>query len=90
MEDQNILLFLDKLKKNLELGMVPQTISAIEVLETELTRNIAKKKGVQIVPITIPEPTETEKANPIFMRDFEIAGKSNEIIHFINQRFPVG
>lgn len=69
--------------------MVPQTITDIEILETELLRNIAKKKGVQIVPITIPPATETEKANPIFMRDFEIAGKTNEIIHFLNNRFPV-
>jgi len=90
MEDTNIVVWLDKIKKKLELGMVPQTIMDIEVLENELLRYIAKKKGVQIVPITIPEPTETEKANPIFMRDFEIAGKTNEIIHFINNRFPVG
>ena len=69
--------------------MVPQTITDIEILESELLRNIAKKKGVQIVPITIPEATDTEKANPIFMRDFEIAGKLNEVIHFINNRFPV-
>ena len=70
--------------------MVPQTIIDIEVLESELMRYISKKKGVQIVPITIPEATDTEKANPIFMRDFELAGKINEIIHFLNNRHPVG
>lgn len=72
------------------MNKVPQSITAIEILETELARNIAKKKGVQIVPITIPPATETEKANPIFMRDFELAGKINEIVQFINNRFPVG
>jgi len=70
--------------------MVPQTITAIETLETELLRNISKKKGLQIVPITIPAATETERANPIFMREFELAGKINEVIHFLNQRHPVG
>jgi len=55
-----------------------------------LSKQIAKKKGFVIVPITIPPPTETEKANPIFMREFELAGKLNEIIHFINNRFQMG
>jgi len=90
MEDQNIVIFLDKLKKNLEMNMVPQSITTIETLEIELMRNISKKKGKHILPITIPEPTETERSNPIFLREFELAGKVNEVIHFINNRFPVG
>jgi len=89
-EDTNVVIFLDKIKKNLEMNMVPQSITAIEVLETELMRHISKKKGKQILPITIPDPTDTEKSNPIFLREFELAGKVNEIIHFINNRFPVG
>lgn len=90
MEDQNVVIFLDKIKKDLEMHKVPQTITHIEALETELLRSISKKKGLQIVPITIPPATETEKANPIFMREFELAGKINEIIYFLNQRHPVG
>jgi len=89
MEDQNVVLFLDKIKKNLEMNKVPQTITDIEILETVLMKAISKNKGNQIIPITIPEPTETEKANPIFLREFELAGKVNEVIHFINNRFPV-
>jgi len=56
---------------------------------TLLQRAISKKKGQHFIPITIPEPTETEKANPIFMRDFELAHKINEIINFLNKRHPV-
>ena len=89
MEDQNIVLFLDKVKKLIELGNKPKAITEIEALETMLVRAINKKKGKHFLPITIPEPTETERANPIFLREFEVAHKVNEIINFLNNRYPV-
>ena len=89
MEDQNIILFLDKIKKLIELGHKPKAVSEIETLETLLNHQISKKKGKLFLPIVIPEPTETEKANPIFLRDFELANKVNEIINFLNNRYPV-
>ena len=89
MEDQNVVLFLDKIKKLIELGNKPQAVTEIETLETMLIREVNKKKGKQFLPITIPDPTETEKANPIFLREFEVAHKVNEIINFINNRYPV-
>lgn len=90
MEDANVIVFLDKIKKLLELGNKPKAIDEIDGLELLLTRQISLKNGKQFMPITIPQPTETEKANPIFMRDFELAHKINEIIHFLNNRYPVG
>jgi len=90
MEDSNILIFLDKIKKLLELGNKPKAILEIDGLELLLSREISRKKGKQFVPITIPPATETEKANPIFMREFELANKINEIIYFLNNRYPVG
>lgn len=71
------------------MNKVPQSIGEIETLVLELTRHISKKKGKQIIPITIPSPTETERANPIFLREFELAGKVNEVISFLNDRYPV-
>lgn len=87
MEDQNVLIYLDKIKKLLELGNKDKAITEIDTLEMTLSRAIAKKKGHLILPILIPQPTETEKSNPILLREFELANKFNEIIHFINGRF---
>ncbi len=89
MEDQNVIIFMDKVKKLLEIGNKPQAIIEIDSLMTLLERAQLKKKGKRFLPITIPEATETEKANPIFMRDFELANKQNEVINFLNGRFPV-
>jgi len=89
MENQNVIIFLDKVKKLLELGNKPKAIIEIDTLITLLERAVLKKKGKRFIPITIPEATETEKANPIFMRDFELAHKQNEVILFLNERFPV-
>jgi len=72
------------------MGNKPKAISEIEGLEMLLSRAIARKGGKQFLPIIIPPATETEKANPIFMREFELANKINEIIYFLNNRYPVG
>jgi len=87
MEDQNLLIFVDKIKKLLELGNTPKAINELDGVIIILSRVIAKKKGKLFEIITIPQATETELANPIFMRDFEIANKLNEVITFLNGRF---
>lgn len=87
MEDTNVVIFIDKVKKLIELGNKPKAIIEIEALEYLLNREISKKKGKLFTPITIPPPTDTEKANPIFMREFELAHKINEIVTFLNGRF---
>jgi len=87
MEDSNVIIFIDKVKKLIELGNKPKAITDIELLELELNRAISKKKGKLFTLITVPPPTDTEKANPIFLREFELANKINEIITFLNGRF---
>ena len=89
MDDQNVTLFLDKIQKLLELGNKPKAITEIETLMILLQRQINIKKGKRFLPIVIPETTETERANPIFLREFELAQKVNEIIHFLNERHQV-
>jgi len=75
MDDQNVIIFLDKIKKLLELGNKPKAITEIEAIMEMLTKQITRKNGKLILPI--PHPV-TESEN-----------KLNEIIHFINGRFPV-
>lgn len=87
MEDTNIIMFMDKIHKLIELGNKPKALTEIEVLMEMLQKQINNKKGKIIIPITIPQPTETERANPIFLREFELAGKVNEIIKIINERW---
>lgn len=81
MEDQNVVIFLDKIKKLLEQGKYPQAQSAIEALEVELEHNIRKMNGKIIEPIHISDDI-----------DYPVLGsynKINEIIHFINKRFQL-
>lgn len=87
MDDNNVIIFMDKIKKLLEQGNKPKAILELDTLILTLERFAAKKKGKLFLPIVIPQPTETEKANPIFLRDFELANKINEIIFFLNGRF---
>ncbi len=89
MDDQNVVIFMDKVKKLVELGNKPLAVIELDSLIHVLERQILKKKGKRFLLITIPDPTETEKANPIFMRDFELAHKLNEILLFLNERFSV-
>ncbi len=86
-DDQNVIIYLDKIKKLLELGNKPKAIIEIEAIIIMLTKQVAKKKGKLVLPIVIPSPTETERANPIFLREFELANKINEVIHILNDRY---
>lgn len=87
MDDNNVVMFLDEIKKLIELGNKPQAVIEIDVLVEILNKAIRRKKGKLFQLITIPQPTETEMANPIFMRDFELAHKINEMAVFLNDRF---
>ena len=84
MEDQNIIIFLDKIKKLLELGNKPKAIAEIEVIMVILQNKIAKKNGKLFRLITIPQQTEATDST---LRDFELAHKVNEIITFLNERY---
>ena len=78
---------LDKIKKKLELDMIPQAIEEIGAILLTLEVQESKKKGKIFIPIHIPQTTETERENPLLMRDFEMANKINEIINWLNTRF---
>ena len=84
MEDQNIIIFLDKIKKLIELGNTPKAADEIDTLIMELERHIRKRRGMVIVPLIIPGTDEMSKPMQ-FARDN--SQKINEIIQFINKRF---
>ena len=89
LDDSNVIIILDKIKKLLELGNKPKAIIDLDAVILTLERKISKKKGRRFQLITIPTPTETEKSNPIFMRDFELAHKIYEMLVFLNERYSV-
>lgn len=80
---------MDKIKKLLELGNKPQAIIEIDTLIIMLEKKILKKKGKRFLPLNIPVATGTSEVNSLFIRDYEIASKQNEIIYFLNERYPV-
>jgi len=75
MDDQNVIIYLDKILKLLELGNKPKAITEIEAIMVMLDKQVARKKGLLILPI-LHAQTETDN-------------KVNEIIHYINGRFQV-
>lgn len=84
MEDQNIIQILDKVKKNLERGVVPLAISEIDATMTLIERKIALSKGKRFLDLHIPQemPNSTNELS-------ETRQKINEIIRFLNERFPI-
>ena len=86
MDNQNVIIFLDKVKKLIELGNKPQAISEIETIIIQLEHQIRKKQGKIIVPLLIPSIQEISNEK-LFCTDNR--KKLNEIIHFINKRFAL-
>ena len=84
MENQNIIIFLDKMKKLIELGNTPKATDEIDTLIIQLEHHIRKKQGMVIVPLVIPNVDETSQ--PIQF-SLDNRKKLNEIIQFINKRF---
>ena len=84
MENQNIIIFLDKMKKLIELGNTPKAADEIDTLIIQLEHHIRKKQGMVIVPLVIPNVDETSQ--PIQF-SLDNRKKLNEIIQFINKRF---
>lgn len=91
MEDMNILQILNKIKKNLERGAIPIAVSEIEATITMLERKIVVAKGKRFADLHI----EQDVANASLRGDKPISPeqetryKINEIIRFLNERFPV-
>jgi len=88
MEDTNLIQILDKIKKNLERGAVPIAINEIEATMTMIERKIALAKGKRFADLHIPQDLSVTP-NPLIKNDTEIKHKVNEIIRFLNERFPV-
>jgi len=86
MENQNVIIFLDKIKKLIELGNTPKAISEIEIIIIELERQIRKKQGKIILPLVIPSVHNITKSKSFSLDNRK---KLNEIIHFINGRFAL-
>ena len=75
MEDQNVVILLDKFKKLLEQGNKNKVIVDMEATIITLERHLVKAKGLRIQPLSAPV-TQCDK-------------KINEVVNFINRRFPV-
>jgi len=89
LDDSNVIILLDKIKKLLELGNKPKAIIELDAVILTLERNIFKKKGRRFQLIAIPVMTKTEESNPMLVRDFELSHKINEILVFLNERYTL-
>ena len=84
MENQNIIIFLDKMKKLIELGNTPKAADEIDTLIIQLEHHIRKKQGMVIVPLIIPN---VDGISQSIQFSLDNRKKLNEIIQFINKRF---
>ena len=84
MENQNIIIFLDKIKKLIELGNTPKAADEIDTLIIQLEHHIRKKQGMVIVPLVIPN---VDGISQSIQFSLDNRKKLNEIIQFINKRF---
>lgn len=84
MENQNIIIFLDKIKKLIELGNTPKAADEIDTLIIQLEHHIRKKQGMVIVPLIIPN---VDGISQPIQFSLDNRKKLNEIIQFINKRF---
>ncbi len=86
MEDQNVVIILDKIKKLIELGNTPKAVSEIQTIITQLEHHIRKKKGKIITPLPIVSSKEISHSKQFALDNRK---KINEIITFMNKRFAL-
>jgi len=86
MQDQNVVIFLDKIKKLVELGNKPKAVLEIESIISLLEINIRKKRGVVISPLLVSS-IDGIADTKLFSKDNR--AKINEIISFLNKRFAL-
>ena len=84
MEDQNVIIFCDKVKKLIDYGNHPKAVSEIDTLIVELEHKMRKKNGKVILPLPVPEPSQISDEAKFSL---DTRKKQNEIIEFINRRF---
>ena len=83
MENQNIIIFLDKIKKLIELGNTPTAISEIDTIIVQLDHSVRKKQGKIIILLPIVTIGEISQSKQFALDNRK---KLNEIIQFINNR----
>ena len=84
MEDQNIIIILDKIKKLIELGNTPTAVSEIDTIIVQLEHHIRKKQGKIIIPLPIVSIEEISHSKQFALDNRK---KLDEVIRFINKRF---
>lgn len=87
MEDQNVVILLDKFKKLLELGNVPKVITEMDTVILMLEKQLLKSKGSRFQSLHVPDVDSISHPDAEFHTDTR--RKINEIIKFLNERFPV-
>lgn len=87
MQNENVIQLLDKVSKLLDLGNIPKAKEEVHGTLEILMRECSRKDGKIFQEIHIPQMSDTEMKNPILQRYFEVAQKTNEVIHFLNHRF---
>ena len=92
MDDMNTLQILDKIKKNIERGAVPIAMIEIESTMTMIDRKINLAKGKRFDELHIQQdlPLMISETSMATQKELtETRQKCNEIIRFLNERFPV-
>lgn len=89
MEDQNVVIFLDKIKKILELGNKPKAIVELDAVIHVLEKKIRKSKGNRFHLLHIVKHIPGEPTNPEYQEITKQSQKINEILCFLNERFPL-
>lgn len=92
MEDYNVIQILDKIKKEIERGAIPLAISEIDSTVLLLNRKIAKANGKRFSELHIVQdlPKNISTETVAMEKDLiETKLKCNEIIRYLNERFPL-
>lgn len=87
MDDYNVIQVLDKIKKEIERGAIPLAVSEIDSTVLLLDRKIAKGNGKRFSELHIPQ-NSTNKTG-VEMELEEMRQKTNEVIRYLNERFPL-
>lgn len=91
MDDFNTIQILDKIKKNLERGAVPIAITEIDATISLLERKIALGKGKRFADLHIEQDVinASVRGDKPTSPEQETRYKVNEIVRFLNERFPI-
>ena len=91
MDDYNVIQVLDKIKKNIDRNAIPLAVGEIETTMIMLERKISLTKGKRFADIHIEQDmvSASIKGDRPLSPEQEMRYKINEIIRFLNERFPL-